>query len=206
MANAIDVGKFTASLRTISNGIPNECARARALLALCVAVLTDAARLVGAAEAREGGMVAARVLRQDVTMAESRFESYRTAVPSSDSTDLDARIACESAAQYILDGRTADPSMPALSQPEASAVASLWNRALVLTRTLDPATPDPEALDVLTKAAASARAAIGETAGDAFDAVKDAVKDVADRAQSVAMMLAIGLGLAFGLWLLLGRK
>lgn len=206
MANAIDVGKFSASLRTISNGIPNECVRARALLALCDAVLVDAVRLVGAAEAREGGLVAARVLRQDVTMAESRFASYHTAVPASDSTDLDARVACESVVQYVLDGRTSDPSMPALGQPEGEAVASLWNRALVLTRTLDPATPDPEALEVLTKAADSARAAIGEAAGSAFDSVKDAVKDVADRAQSVAMMLAIGLGLAFGLWLLLGRK
>lgn len=206
MAIAIDIGKFTSSLRTISNGIPNECVRARALLALCDAVLVDAARLVTAAEAREGGLVAARMLRQDVTMAESRFAAYHTAVPASDSTELDTRIACESVVQYVLDGRTADPSMPALSAPEASAVASLWNRALVLTRTLDPATPDPEALEVLSKAADDAAAAIGGTATSAFDAVKEAVKDVADRAQSVAMMLAIGLGLAFGLWLLLGRK
>lgn len=210
----ISVAKWMDSLRSTARLISDPCVAARTVLVLADGVLSSAQALADKALAREGGPVIARSLLDDLTQARSRFDSYSASLDGVGAArDVDSRIVCESVTQYLLDGRTSDPSMAALTQPDASAAASLWNRAFVLVRTSDPADVDIEATDVLAKAADDAGAAISGAGQDAIDALarwREAIKaigaGIAERAENIVTMLAIGLGLGLVLWLTLGRR
>lgn len=214
MATNVNVGAWSESMRRMSQGIGQPCYSARAVLAMSDAMLRDAARLTALATAREGGVNATRMLDADIVQTQSRFASYTAALASvpNGGTTVDHGIVCESVLGYLLDGRTSDGTALALPSSEVQLVASLWNRAHTLARTLAPADTELDAATIVAQAGADALDAIGGAGASAAQAVERwrveagaLVREVASTASGIAGLLAVGVGAGLVLWLLVRK-